>query len=64
YVLYGMGFNTENNKADNAFNNPETGNYFYQQNREKIAQYLHALPTNRALLKQLIEQTTNEKAQL
>ena len=63
YVLYGMGFNTHNNTANNALNNPETGHYFYQQNREKIAQYLQALPKNRALLTQLFEQTPSQKAQ-
>ncbi|MBE0378784.1 tryptophan halogenase family protein [Pseudoalteromonas prydzensis] len=64
YVLYGMGFDTQTNKAKNTFNNPEIGHYFYQQNRKKIAQYLQALPTNRALLKQLFEQTPDQKAHL
>ena len=54
YVLYGMGFHTQNTTAKNAFNNAKAGQYFYQQNREKIAKYLQGLPTNRALLNQLL----------
>lgn len=54
YVLYGMGFHTQNTTAENTFNNSKAGQYFYQQNREKIAKYLQGLPTNRALLNQLL----------
>ncbi len=54
YVLYGMGFQTQTANSNNAFNNPAVGQYFYQHNREKIAKYLHGLPSNRALLNQLL----------
>lgn len=53
YVLYGMGFNTQT-PAQNAFSNCEDGDYFYALNREKIAQYLHGLPSNRSLLNHLL----------
>ncbi|MDQ9090874.1 tryptophan 7-halogenase [Pseudoalteromonas haloplanktis] len=54
YVLYGMGFHSQAATAENAFYNPKAGHYFYQQNRAKIAQCLQALPTNRTLLNQLL----------
>ncbi|MGO2012800.1 MAG: tryptophan halogenase family protein [Pseudoalteromonas sp.] len=54
YVLYGMGFNTQNTEVESTFNNPKAGHYFYQQNREKIAKYLKGLPSNRTLLNQLL----------
>ena len=49
-----MGFNTQTVSAQNAFNDPRAGDYYYQQNREKIAQYLKGLPSNRALLNDLL----------
>ncbi|MBH0051448.1 tryptophan halogenase family protein [Pseudoalteromonas sp. SWYJZ19] len=54
YVLYGMGFNTQTVSAQNTFNDPRAGDYYYQQNREKIAQCLNGLPSNRALLNHLL----------
>ena len=54
YVLYGMGFNTQAVSAQNTFNDPRAGDYYYQQNREKIAQCLNGLPSNRALLNHLL----------
>jgi hypothetical protein len=54
YVLYGMGFDTQTVSAQNTFNDPRAGDYYYQQNREKIAQCLNGLPSNRALLNHLL----------
>lgn len=54
YVLYGMGFNTQTVLAQNTFNDPRAGDHYYQQNREKIAQCLNGLPSNRALLNQFL----------
>ena len=49
-----MGFNTQTPQAHNAFTSAQAGDYFYQQNREKIAQYLKGLPSNRELLNYLL----------
>lgn len=59
YVLYGIGFHTHCSQVNNAFNNPHAGQYFYQQNREKIAQCLHGLPSNRVLLNELLNNKAN-----
>ena len=52
YVLYGMGFETSlTTKLDGQ--KCHKAEQLYQLNRNKIAQYLQKLPTNRLLLEQL-----------
>ncbi len=50
YILYGMGFTTEENSSSRKFVNKEQANHFFNENIQKTRKYLSALPTNRELI--------------
>ena len=55
YVLYGMGFHTESRATDRQYVDDQKAEMFFSQNMATTNQYLQALPTNRELVKKILE---------
>jgi len=61
YILYGMGFKTENRQIQRRFDNDTLSEKFFNENQQLITQYLAGLPTNRALIDSIIQRRLNNK---
>lgn len=50
YILYGMGFDTQQRSLNRRFDNAELSHRYIDNNRQLVAKYTAGLPTNRELL--------------